>query len=161
MSTESRTLPPDIPVEGLKHDWEMLDKYQAFSTELLRMSLAGIGAVGFLVTALAGKDSLLKITGIPPASRWGMGLALLALGLSAATALGHRYVSSDSMACHISMLRRDLRGRPKVDIDSERKLRNRRFKQSGMLLLLSSCLLGVGGLSLAFSFIALLWTIVG
>src|SRR5262245_28340392 len=159
MAAESRILPPDIPVDGLKHDWELLDRYQAFSAELLRTSLAGIGAVGFLVTALAGEDSLLKITSVPPTSRWGMGVSLLALGLSAAAALGHRFVSSDSMACHTSLLRMELRDRPRADIESERALRNRRFKQSGALLLFSSWLLGVGALALAVSFIALLKTI--
>lgn len=161
MHAESRGLLPDIPVDGLKHDWELLDKYQAFSAELLRISLAGIGAVGFLVTALAGEESLLKITGVPPTSRWAMAVTLLALGLSAGAALAHRFVSSDSMACHISLLRMELRDRPDEDIKRERALRNRRFKQSGRLLLLSSWLLGVGALALAVSFIALLKTIAG
>jgi hypothetical protein len=80
MESERRILLPDIPSEGLKHDWELLDRYQAFSAELLRMSLVGIGAVGFLVTALAGKESLLKISGVPLTSRWSMAVSLLALG---------------------------------------------------------------------------------
>lgn len=157
--SESRDLPPDIPVDALKHDWELLDRYQTFSAELLRMSLAGIAAVGFLVAALAGKNSLLDITGLPPTSRWSMGVALFALGLSAGAALAHRFVSSDSMACHISLLRMQLQGRSPSDIDSERALRNRRFKQSGALLLLSSLFLGVGALALAISFVALLASI--
>jgi hypothetical protein len=161
MNTESPTLPPDIPGEGLKHDWAMLDRYQAFSTELLRVSLTGIGAVGFLVTALAGKDSLLKISGVPPASRWGMGITLFALGLSAASALGHRYVSSDSMACHISLLRMEMRHRSKEEIEIEKESRNRRFKQSGALLFLSSCLLGLGAVALTLSFITLLKAMAG
>ena len=155
MNPESRARLPDIPADALKHDWELLDRYQAFSVGLLRMSLAGIGAVGFLVTALAGKDSLLKIDGVPV----GMGVTAIALGLSAGAALAHRFVSSDSMACHISLLRMELRDKPKADSEIERALRNRRFKQSGRLQLLSSGLLGVGALALAVSFIALLKTI--
>jgi hypothetical protein len=161
MHAESRALLPDIPVDGLKHDWELLNKYQAFSGELLRTSLAGIGAVGFLVTALAGRDSLLEITGVPPTSRWAIAVTLLALGLAAGAALAHRFVSSDSMACHIRLLRMELRGMPSADIKKERAYRNRRFKWSGRLLLLSGSLLGVGALALAVSFIALLKTIAG
>jgi hypothetical protein len=151
----------DIPAEGLKHDWALLDQYQAFSAELVRTSLAGIAAVGFLVTALAGEDSLLKITGVPSLSRWGMAVTLFSLGLAAGTALAHRFVSSDSMACHISLLRMQLRGRPSRDVEAEKAQRNRRFKQSGALLLVSSWLLGIGALSLAIAFVGLLWTFAG
>ena len=161
MPAESRTPVPDIPADGLKHDWERPDRYQAFSAELLRLSVAGIATVGFLVTALAGKESLLKITGVPQTSRWSMGVTLLALGLSAGAALAHRYVSSDSMACHISLLRMLLRDKPRADIENERASRNLRFKLSGVLLLLSSSFLGIGAVALAVSFIALLRNITG
>lgn len=149
---------PDIPEEGLKHDWALLDRYQAFSAELVHASLAGIAAVGFLVTALAGKDSLLNIAGVPSISRWGIAVTLLALGLAAAAALAHRFVSSDSMACHISLLRMQLRAKPTFDIEAERAQRNRRFKQSGALLSVSSWLLGIGALALAVAFVGLLRT---
>jgi hypothetical protein len=161
MHPESKTLPPDIPTEGLKHDWELLDRYQAFSAELLRMSLAGLAAVGFLVTALAGKDSLLKISGVPLTSRLSIGVSLLALGLSAGAALAHRFVSSDSMAYHISVLRMRLRGRAEADIANEKAARDVRFKFSGALLLVAGAFLSVGALALAISFIALLKKIGG
>ncbi len=156
MNPESRTGVIDIPSEGLKHDWELLDRYQAFSAELVRMSLAGIAAVGFLVTALAGKESLLKISGVPPTSLVGIAVCLFALGLSAGTALAHRFVSSDSMAYHISLLRMQLRGKADDDISKERLARNRRLKLSGTLLLVSGLSLSIGALALAVSFIVLL-----
>ena len=154
--SESRSLVPDIPTEGLKHDWGLLDRYQAFSAELVRMSVGGIAAVGFLVTALAGKDSLLKICGVPLTSLLSMAVSLSAFGLSAGTALAHRFVSSDSMAFHISLLRMQLRGRANADISSEKAARDRRLKLSGVLLLVSSSFLSIGALALAVSFIALL-----
>jgi hypothetical protein len=156
MHSESSTLPSDIPTEGLKHDWELLDRYQAFSAELLRMSLAGIAAVGFLVTALAGKGSLQNISGVPLTSRLAMGVGLLALGLSAGAALAHRFVSSDSMAYHVSVLRMQLRGRADTDIASEKAARNKRFKLSSALLSAAASFLSIGALALAVSFIALL-----
>ena len=155
MESESRSLVPDIPTEGLKHDWGLLDRYQAFSAELVRMSVGGIAAVGFLVT-LAGKDGLLKISGVPLTSRLSMAVSLSAFGLSAGTALAHRFVSSDSMAFHMSLLRMQLRGRANADISSEKAARDRRLKLSGALLLVSSSFLSIGALALAVSFIALL-----
>ena len=146
----------DIPSDGLKHDWELLDKYQSFAAELLRLSLAGVAAVGFLVAAIAGEEGLLQVTGIPLGSRVGFAVALIALGLCAGAALGHRFVSSDGMACHISLLRMRIRGRSDVEIEQERHARNRRFKQSGILLWLSGAFLGGGAMALVVAFIGLL-----
>lgn len=156
IDSESRTFPPDIPVEGLKHDWTLLDRYQAFSAELLRMSLAGIAAVGFLVTALAGKESLLKIPELPMTSQWGMAVSLVAFGLSAGTALAHRFLSADSMACHISLLRMRLRGRAKTEVAREKAARDWRLKSSGALLLISGSFLSVGAFALVVAFVRLL-----
>jgi hypothetical protein len=161
MHLEPQTMLPDIPTDGLKHDWELLDRYQAFSAELLRMSLAGIAAVGFLVTALAGKEPLLKISGVPLTSRWSIGVSLVALGLSAGAALAHRFVSSDSMAYHISLLRMRLRGTAEADIAWEKAARDMRLKLSGALLVVAGLFLGIGALALAVSFIALLEKIGG
>ena len=102
---------------------------------------------------------MLKINGVPAASKWGLALTLLALGLSAGAALAHRFVSTDSMACHISLLRMRLRSRTESDVENETASRNRMLKLSGRLLLLSGLLLGVGALALAASFIFLLQNI--
>ncbi|HEX5079301.1 MAG TPA: hypothetical protein VFV80_09145 [Geminicoccaceae bacterium] len=85
-----------------------------------------------------------------------MVVTLFALGLSAAAALVHRFAAADSMAFHISLLRMELRDKPKEDRELEKALRDRRLKQSGWLLLLSSGLLGLGALALAVSFMFLL-----
>jgi hypothetical protein len=142
-------------------DWELLDRYQAFSAELLRMSLTGIGAVGVLVTALAGKESLLRISGVPLTSKWSMAVSLLALGLSAGAALAHRFVSSDSMAYRISLLRMRLRGRAAAEIAKEKAMRDGRLKLSGLSLLSAGSFLSIRALALAVSFIALLMTRIG
>jgi len=157
MDSELRSSTPDIPTDALKHDWELLDKYQAFSAELLRMSLAGIAGVGFLVTVLAGKDGgMLKISGVPSLSLWTMAVSLLSFGFSAGTALAHRFVSSDSMAFHISLLRMRLRGGAKEKIAREKAVRDSRLKLSGLLLSVSGFFLSIGALALAISFIGLL-----
>lgn len=68
----------------------------------------------------------------------------------------HRFVSSDSMACHISVLRMQLKGKPDADVTAEKTARNSRLKSSGFLLLFSGLFLGVGALALAISSVALL-----
>jgi hypothetical protein len=150
MNPESPILPADIPSEGLKPDWDLLDRYQTFSAELLRMSLAGIAGIGFLVI---GKAGLIRISGLP---RLSMIVALVTLGLSAGAALTHRYVSSDSMACHVRLLRMELRGTQGAGVASEKAARNFRLKLSSVTLFVSALFLGIGASALAVSFILLL-----
>lgn len=148
--------PPDIPADGLKHDWELLDRYQSFSAELLRISLLGIAGVGFLVTLFTGTDTTLKVDVTGPGTVRHLLMTLVGLGVSAGSALGHRYVSSDSMAFHISLLRMRLRGASPDEIGAEKRSRDRRFKWSAWLLLLSALALGIGTASLALAFGGLL-----
>jgi DMSO reductase anchor subunit len=157
---------PDIPTDGLKHDWELLDRYQAFSAELLRVSLLGIAGVGYLVTQLTAKDSTLRVDVTKPETILYFWLTLLVLGVAAAAALGHRYVSADSMACHIKLLRMRLREAEKSEaeksdakkreIEREKRSRDRRLKVSGLLLLIAALALGLGALVLALTFARLL-----
>ena len=147
---------PEIPPDGLKHDWELLDRYQAFSAELLRISLLAIAGVGYLLTQLTGKDTTLKVDVRAPGSRWALTAALVGLGLSAGAALGHRYISSDSMACHISLFRKLLRGASPESIADEKRERNRQFRRSAQLLVVSAVCLGAGAVALTLAFAWLL-----
>jgi hypothetical protein len=89
----------EVSDELLKWDIEVLDRYQAFSSELLRISLLAIPSLGFLLTHFflyhddriflnAFKDGRVGF--------WAC-FALFSFGVSAAFALLHRYISSDSM----------------------------------------------------------------
>lgn len=105
-----------LPSETFEHDLTVCDRYQNFSAELLRLSLAGIGAVGFMVTSIfLSKDLIFdKSEAKHPiyqklAESNGFKLliiySLISLGTAALAALIHRFVSSDSMAYTLSYLR--------------------------------------------------------
>ena len=84
----------------LTHDFAILDRYQAFSAELIRLALAGIAAVGIFVAWVTDTNHM--VTG---GAKLLFGLALFFFGVAAAAALGHRYWSTDSMTAYVSMRR--------------------------------------------------------
>lgn len=78
-----------LPERTFEHDLEVGKMYQDFSAELLKLSLAGIGAIGFLIT---NKNVLIK------GSRDFIFISLIAFGTSVGAALLHRYFGPDSLA---------------------------------------------------------------
>ncbi|WP_400190491.1 hypothetical protein [Hymenobacter sp. B81] len=100
----------DIPVDenNFKADFNVLEKYQAFSSEILRLSLLGLAVYGFLLTNIVFKvtqgttfvflksflDSKLVFI-----------IGAIALIAAAFCALGHRYYSTDCMTHFIRRLR--------------------------------------------------------
>jgi len=81
----------------IKPDAVLNEKYQAFSAELLRIALSGIGVFGFLYKE--------QFSTLPGLAKIVSGLAMLLFGFAAAAALGHRYYSTDAAACQIRFLR--------------------------------------------------------
>lgn len=89
-----------------KPDLAITDRYQNFSTELLRASLLGIGVFGFLLKeVILNKEHYASyLQTFLDNKEWFVG-GLGALAVSAAFALAHRYVSSDCIAYQIRYLR--------------------------------------------------------
>lgn len=92
-----------------KVDLAVLDRYQSFSSELLRLSLLGIAGYGFLLsnTVLKPKSDIGPLL---PASAWYaidylLPLGVVMFGFSAASALGHRYFSTDCMSHYVRRIR--------------------------------------------------------
>lgn len=114
-----RTLPgkylSDIPVskDTYEVDLAVLDRYQAFSAELLRLALLGLAGYGFLITkiALVTIDSAgtLGFLNSLLAGKHFLAVGVISLAFAAMCALGHRYFSTDSIAHHIRRLRLHLR----------------------------------------------------
>jgi hypothetical protein len=103
-------LPPGVKLEetAYRADFDLLEFYQGFSSELLRISMIGLAAIGALlsvgpVTSGAGKiiENLLTAANC----RSNIIGAVLSFVVAAAFSLIHRYASSDSMAWHISVQR--------------------------------------------------------
>jgi hypothetical protein len=150
-----------IPKDEFEADLEVLDRFQAFSAELLRISLLGIAGIGFFVSNILLRDrnqtngqaafsdapSLYRV-------RFYLLASLICLGISAGCALLHRYFSSDSIAIHLQSLRMDLR-QAAGDLERAERIRKKRGRQfwiSGKMLGVSAILLWLGSLLLGYAF---------
>jgi hypothetical protein len=154
----------EIENPAFKHDVDLSDRYQAFSAEMLRLSLAGIAGIGFLI-AIILPNTLPKDPNLPtqrvalsvtaPSFSAFASASLFCLGLSSAASLAHRYFATDSLACHIKALRLLLRGRPDdaEKVRQEKEYRKRKFDQSRRSLLAASIFLGLGAILLAMAFV--------
>ncbi|WP_166921378.1 hypothetical protein [Flavobacterium poyangense] len=93
----------DIPIneDHYKVDFIILEKYQSFSSEILRLSLLGVAIYGFLIANVLFKitDPVTQKKFISSFSDNKMLLLLGAITLIAAAlaALSHRYFSTDCM----------------------------------------------------------------
>ena len=128
--------------DALDQDWKIADGYIAYSSELLRISLLAISGMA----AIYFRDRGTFFT-----------LPFIALVISAALVLLHRFLANDSMAYHVSSLRRRRRNRKafmKADgkeipcdedvAKAEENARNWRLKLSGALLSASAAALIIG-----------------
>ncbi len=154
----------EIENPAFSHDLDLSDRYQNYSAEMLRLSLAGIAGIGFLIANVL-VTSLPKAPN-PPMPRVALSVtapvfsgfasaSLLCLGVSSAASLAHRYFATDSLSCHIIALRMILRGRPddKDEVKKEKDLRDGRFDQSRWSLTVASSFLGLGAILLAMAFV--------
>jgi hypothetical protein len=110
----------EIEVAAARQDFDLSDRYQSFSSELLRLSLLMIAGVGFLIAnvllALLPKAAIPAVRRTPLSGSGpvfsGLAASLVCLGLSTAAALTHRYLATDGLAYHLKALRLIVRGSP-------------------------------------------------
>jgi len=145
-----------VPDELVKRDFEVLDRYQAFSSELLRIALLAIPSLGFLLTYFfLHHDDKVYLNAFRDAHvRFCSSAALVCFGISSAFALAHRYISTDSMTCHLICLRLAIRN-AEGDAQTakiERAARDRRFVQSAFVLGASAFAIFIGAILLAVAF---------
>lgn len=152
-----------IDEELYRADFEITDRYQAFSTELLRLSLAGIAIFGFIYDRILIKlpSNQYIIPGILSLKSV-FGLSILFFAISTISALTHRYLSSDSMAYQIVYLRLAERidelnreqtsaerlGMEQLRLMEEKKGWYWRLKLCGIMLMISAISLGTAALVL-------------
>jgi len=92
--------------EGVcREDFALLDRYQSYSAELLRIALLTIAVCGFLLKEVYLAPSNCQLLEMLKAQRSTIMIGVYAIAISAALATGHRYFSSDSMACQIRYIR--------------------------------------------------------
>lgn len=96
-----------VKEDCFKVDLAVLERYQSFSSELLRLALLGIAGYGFLIANVAFKSMSGEATFYTP---FAQNKALLVvgavlLGIAAASALGHRYFSTDCLTHFVRRIR--------------------------------------------------------
>ena len=156
-----------IDAEQIKSDFEVLDRYQNFSSEMLRLSLLGIGALAFLlkeVFATSKPDEVNRYINLiltTPNIKSLVSISIVLFAIAAACALCHRYYSSDSMAYHIRYLR--LKELAKTsppppnlqevekETASEKERRDSSLVFGGVLIACSAIFLGLGAILLAIA----------
>jgi len=127
-----------------KPDFEILDRYLNFSSELLRISLLAIGGFGsiLLIKLRDEKDH-------PPLHHLHfLFISICFFALCAALSLFHRFYASDSMSWHISYLR------AKADDNEEKANRERKglhkaLRYASRFLILTEYIFGIAVLFFA------------
>ncbi len=97
-----------VAEDRFKVDFAVLDRYQAFTTEVLRLSLLGLAGYGFLISnvvfrTLPNNDQRFLKAFNDNQLLWAAGI--VALGIAAASALAHRYYSTDCMTHFVRRIR--------------------------------------------------------
>lgn len=159
----------ELPEDSFKADFELTDRYQAFSAELVRLALLGIAGYGFLISEVLGKGEGVGSNSLSRLAdhSGSLGLGVILLGLSAALALAHRFFSTGCLARQIKILRTLKRGENPQWTEQERKLdqdllRKEREDQLRILhtcnrvLMVSVALLVGGAAAVAYVFAAIL-----
>ena len=158
MSDKSLGLVP-IPEHTIEHDLTLLERFQEFSAELLRVALIGISAIGFVVARMVLPEKDVDPLIIPPLPKWLLIGALLALGFSAAAALAHRFYAVDRMSWHLQAMRRYERnsGTDTKTANEEFKTRHQKFKNASRAIAWSATALAVGTILLTAALIFILY----
>jgi hypothetical protein len=112
--------------EEYEADLAVVDRYQSFSAELLRLSLLGIAGYGFLIVNVVLKTPSPTPPGVglqhfsESGSVWALIVGATALGLAAATSLGHRYFATDCVTHFVRRVRAMKRRAALPEGDNER-----------------------------------------
>ena len=160
-----RALDYEVPESFYKVDLELLSKYQAYSAELLRLSLLVLAGYGFLLKEVAPHDAQFFARLGP--HRWLLVVGLVAIGLSASAAIAHRYASTDGFANQISYYRLSKRSSESMETDrAESQVRSlceyatmlRLYRWSTWALRLSAASLAVAAAVTVTAFLVTLWS---
>lgn len=146
-----------VPKDTYEADLEVLKSYQAYSAEIIRLSLLGIAGLAFFLVQLVPNTSISdgvadQLTGIL------LGFSAALFLLATGCALSHRYHSSDGFACHIKAIRLASLGESALErAVKEGRHRNRIYKLSNRWLVAAASLFGAGGLFFVLGYGRLLW----
>ena len=140
-----------------KGDLDLLDRYVGFSSELVRISLLGLAAIGFYLKEFVAPGKGPEVIPGQPmiAAAWFnllLGFAGFLLAVAVACGLLHRYYATDGLASHLRALRLSADPDRASEVETEVRRRTNRYRLSRGWLVSSECAVaaGVGFLGVAF-----------
>jgi hypothetical protein len=156
-SLERRLGRLEVPAGRYRADLDLHDRSLTFSAELVRLALAGITVVGFIVTRLP--DQRLHLVFDDLAVRALLSGSLVALAATAGLALLHRFYAGGAAFHHLQVIKLLLLNdsRDEHDLEQELKQRTALFLRCHYFLTLASACLIAGTGLLGTAFIRLLF----
>ncbi|MFN7944603.1 MAG: hypothetical protein U0Z53_04585 [Blastocatellia bacterium] len=165
----------EIPDIRYKADLELHDRFQSFASEVMRLALAGIAAIGAFLTILASSGTTGSVKSAMQSKKFFsmVLIALITFSLSVICALLHRFLASDGMFHHMRaikllILKENPDANPHLKMDKlnveigkevgrDEKRRTQKFEKSELCLWLSGVLLAIGAVALGIAFLMLLY----
>ncbi|MFO0905303.1 MAG: hypothetical protein U0939_20010 [Pirellulales bacterium] len=165
-----------IKVDDVQYraDFDLHDRFQGFSAELLKLSLGGLAVVGFFLSTINSD----KPTTFAAAagSGWFSGCILASVGLFAVAtvlSLAHRFLASDGMFHHLRAIKyltvlenlknypdlvedKDAACKLRIKAEKDESERNTKYQWSERFLYLSGAALAGAAVFLGLSFAILL-----
>ena len=147
----------DLPDTRYKADLELHDRSLAFSSELLKLALAGIAVVGFLLVNFPESEMGLALKDMPVKVLFSASVA--AFGLSVAAALLQRFYASGALFHHLQVMKLALLADAshEAEVDRNMNIRTTKFLQAHSFLIAAASLLVFGALLLSGAFIRMMF----
>ncbi len=152
-SLEEQLNSVEVPEDRYRLDLDLHDRSIQFSAELLRIALAGIVVVGFIVEKFPKdlRDIALKTS----LSKWTLAAAVIAFAISSGCALAHRFFAGGAAFHHSQVIKLLIL----PDAHDSKALTDAKAKRTRLflrchryLILASSCLvIGAGLLAITFA----------
>ena len=150
--TALHLLQTKAPADFYRADFDLFDRGQKFSAELLRLSLAGIAVVGFFLTKILANFPIHSASNTLKLSLSG---AVLACVLSTLFSLLQMYFASGSMFHHIEALKlAQIENQTLSDaLKNTLSAREAKFNTTHRFLMASGIFLVIAACLLSFAFI--------
>ena len=148
----------ELPETEYKADLELLDRYQAYSTEVARLATLEVAALGFLLPLAYDNGRRTSLGNALLGQGVLLASALVLLASAVALCLSHRYMSTDAFASMIRAMRlsklaatSNRESSTDQSLVDERRALFIRLRHSGRLIWLASFCLVAGTLCLAIA----------
>jgi hypothetical protein len=157
----------EIEEKTYQAELALLDRYQTFSAEILRIALLGLAAFGYLFKEMLLKIDWKQASCLPRVSKVLMSFSIAMFGVSAACALAHRFFSTEAARFFFYALRLEksfaksedqaLDEEARCERDGWLQRRKIRLTWSEYLKMVAAGTLGLSSSLLAAAFIGLLF----